>query len=196
MANVALIASYAKDDPLLRLASFLREHGWELLGTPGTAKFLSENGIPCREVGETVGRPILGHRVTTLAKRIYAALLASSKEDFAELDRMNIRPINLVYVTLYPIEEAIRNPDASPAEINERTDIGGTTLLRAAAKGRRLVISDPSQIDAVLAWMEGGYRESESAALVAALVAAAERRVATYTEATAAYWEAQARTFQ
>jgi phosphoribosylaminoimidazolecarboxamide formyltransferase/IMP cyclohydrolase len=188
--KTALLASYTKDEPLERLANLLSHNGWELLGSAGTAKHLSERGIPCRDVSDMVGPPILGHRVVTLARKIYAALLAATKEDYAELDRLNVRPINLVYVTLYPLENTIRS-GASREEILEKTDIGGPTLLRAAAKGRRLSLSSADQIPLIEAFLADGSPEDRREALTTKLAAAAERRVAQYVSASADYWEAQ-----
>ncbi len=188
--KTALLASYGKDEPLLRLGKLLQKHGWSLMGSAGTAKFLGENGIPCRDVAEIVGPPILGHRVVTLARKIYAGLLATP-EDFGELDKINVQPISLVYVTLYPLEETIANPSASEKDVLEKTDIGGPTLLRAAAKGRRLTLSNPSQIDDLEAWIESGAHEAEREKLVTRFAAAAERRVAEYVAASASYWESK-----
>src|SRR3989344_5464791 len=122
--KTALLTSYEKDEPLVRLARLLTKSGWRLLGSAGTARFLSQTGIPCRDVSEIVGPPIFGHRVVTLARKVYAALLAATDADFRELDRLGVRPIRLVYVALYPLEETIRN-GGSPEEVLEKTDIGG-----------------------------------------------------------------------
>lgn len=189
--KTALLASYGKDAHLLRLARLLTDNGWSLLGSAGTARFLSQSGIPCRDVGEIVGPPILGHRVVTLARKIYASLLAVTKQDFDELDRLNVQPVGLVYVTLYPLEETIANPSATRDDVLEKTDIGGPTLLRAAAKGRRITLSDPAQIDELEAWIREGSPESARDALVIRFAAAAERRVADYVAASASYWEKQ-----
>ncbi len=185
--KTALLASYEKDENLLRLGKLLKEHGWELLGSSGTATFLNENGISCRDVADIVGPPILGHRVVTLSRELHAALLAR-EEDQTELDKLGIERIDLVYVTLYPLEKTIAS-DAPPDEVLEKTDIGGPTLLRAAGKGRRLALSDPSQIDLVEKWLAGGSDEGERKKLAEKLAAAAERRVAEYVVASADYWE-------
>jgi phosphoribosylaminoimidazolecarboxamide formyltransferase/IMP cyclohydrolase len=187
--KTALLASYGKDDALLRLGDLLQKHGWNLLGSAGTAKFLSGSGIPCRDVAEIVGPPILGHRVVTLARKVYAALLATPA-DFGELDKINVQPISLVYVTLYPLEDTIAK-GGSPDEVIEKTDIGGPTLLRAAAKGRRITLSNPAQIDELEAWLHAGASEKEREKLVLKFAAAAERRVADYVSASADYWERQ-----
>ena len=187
--KTALLASYEKDDSLLRLGTLLKGRGWNLLGSAGTAKYLNENGVACRDVAEIVGAPILGHRVVTLSREIYAGLLAATDEDFAELERSKIARIDLVYVTLYPLEETIADSKSSPRDVIEKTDIGGPTLLRAAAKGRRLALSAPAQIDELEKWFEGGEQEEEWEKLVTTLAAAAERRVARYADASATYWE-------
>lgn len=185
--KTALLASYTKDEPLLRLATALQKHDWRLTGSAGTAKFLTERGIPCADVGERIGKPILGHRVVTLAREIYAALL-STPNDTAELAALKIDPIDLVYVTLYPLEETIK-AGKGDAEVIEKTDIGGPTLLRAAAKGRRITLSSSDQIPEIEAWLEAGEPHDEH--LISKLAGAAERRVSEYAAISAAYWEAK-----
>lgn len=187
--KTALLAAYEKDDALRTLARTLLSDGWTLMGSAGTAKFLSENGCPCSDVAALVGPPILGHRVVTLAREIYAGLL-SRPEDEAEMAQAGIPRIDLVYVTLYPLEDAIRS-GAGDAAVIEKTDIGGPTLLRAAAKGRRFAISNARQIDDFGAWIRAGSPEESREELVTRFAAAAERTVAEYAAASASYWEAR-----
>lgn len=189
MKRTALLASYTKDDVLLHFAEFLIQNDWELLCSSGTAKFLHEHKVPCRDVAEIVGPPILGHRVVTLSRELHAGLL-STDADQKEIKALGIRRIDLVYVTLYPLEIAVGN-GAPPEEVIEKTDIGGPTLLRAAAKGRRLVISDPEQIPLVESFIQDGELDPERERLVIHLAAAAERRVADYAGASAKYWESR-----
>ena len=186
----ALLASYEKDDHLLALAGLLTKHGWSLLGSAGTAKFLSSNGYACRDIAEIVGPPILGHRVVSLARQIYAALLSTPKDE-EELLRLGIRPVGLVYVTLYPLEKTIADKKSTPENVLEKTDIGGPTLLRAAAKGRRLALSSPDQIAELRACLETSNRADDKERLVLKFAAAAERRVAEYVAASADYWESR-----
>ncbi len=188
--RTALLASFEKNADLLRLGKLLIENDWQLLGSAGTAKYLNENGVVCRDVAEIVGAPILGHRVVTLSRELHAGLL-STEADAAELEKLGVPRIDLVYVTLYPLEKTIADPAATPADVIEKTDIGGPTLLRAAAKGRRLTLSHPSHIDHVHTWFVHGKSTAERELLVTRLVAAAERRVADYVAASAAYWERQ-----
>lgn len=189
--KTALLASYEKDDALRKLGKLLIDNGWTLLGSAGTAKYLMDNSIPCRDVAGIVGPPILGHRVVTLAREVYAGLLSATPEDEKEIKQLGIAPIDLVYVTLYPLEQTIADADSTPEDVIEKTDIGGPTLLRAAAKGRRLALSSPDQIDALESWIKNGCPESEREAFVTYLAAAAERRVADYVDASARYWESK-----
>ena len=188
--KTALLASYEKDEALLKLGKTLKDAGWQLLGSAGTAKYLNGKGTFCRDVAEIVGAPILGHRVVTLSRELHAGLLAT-EADAVELEKLGVPRIDLVYVTLYPLERTIADPSATPDDVLEKTDIGGPTLLRAAAKGRRIVISNPSQIDEVEAFIKKGEPAGEREALANRLAAAAERRVADYVDASARYWEAR-----
>lgn len=186
--RTALLASFEKDEALSRLGEFLVENDWELMGSAGTAKYLKEHNIPCRDVAEIVGAPILGHRVVTLSRELHAGLL-STDADAAELESLGVPRIDLVYVTLYPLEKTIADPKSTPEDVIEKTDIGGPTLLRAAAKGRRLVISDSAQIPLVESFIQDGELPEERERLTTHLAAAAERRVAEYVDASATYWE-------
>ena len=190
---IALLSSYSKDADLLRLARLLTDNGWGLLGSAGTTNYLKDNGIACKDVADIVGPPILGHRVVTLSREIYAGLLASTKEDFAELKRLNISSIDLVYVNLYPLEKETKNPQATPESVLEKTDIGGPTLLRAAAKGRRLTLSNYEQIAELESWISKGSPEKERENMVLRFAAEAERRVADYISASACYWGEKSR---
>lgn len=181
----ALLASYEKDANLLRLGKLLQSGDWKLTGSAGTAKYLSENGISCEDVGNSVGKPILGHRVVTLAREVYAALLGTP-QDASELKEMGIEPYDLVYVTLYPLERTISS-GGSDADVVEKTDIGGPTLLRAAAKGRRITLSSPEQLDEFETRLKNNTLNDENYRI--ALAAAAERKVADYVATSANYWE-------
>jgi len=185
--KTALLASFDKDAALLQLGKALAGAGWNILGSAGTAKYLNENGVVCRDVAEIVGAPILGHRVVTLSRELHAGLL-STDADAAELEKLSVPKIDLVYVTLYPLEKTISG-GGSPADVIEKTDIGGPTLLRAAAKGRRIALSSSAQLD------EFEKRLAENTIdekYIVSLAAAAERRVAEYVSTSAEYWEKQA----
>jgi phosphoribosylaminoimidazolecarboxamide formyltransferase / IMP cyclohydrolase len=154
----ALLSAFDKTG-LAAFALELKSLGWDLLGSRGTAAYLNEKGIHTRDVAEIVGPPILGHKVVTLSREIHAALLADeSLEEQEELDRIGVPRINLCYVDLYPLAEETKNPDRSLASILEKTDIGGPTMLRSAAKGRRIVLCKPSQFEKALAFLKKDWR--------------------------------------
>ncbi len=109
----------------------------EILSTGGTARLLRENGVALREVSEVTGFPeMLGGRVKTLHPAIHAGILArrDDAEHMAALEKQGFGPIDLVVVNLYPFAQTAARADATPAELVEEIDIGGPTMLRAAAK--------------------------------------------------------------
>ena len=186
-SRTALLASYEKDAALVRLGKMLTEATWSLLGSAGTAKYLNENGIACRDLSEIIGAPILGHRVVTLSREVHAGLLArDTAEDQAELDKLGIARIELVYGTLYPLEKTVADPKATPEDVLDKTDMGGPALLRSAAKGRRIVLSSPDQLDEFEKHLSA---DDFGEKYLVSLAAAAERRVADYVSTSASYWE-------
>jgi phosphoribosylaminoimidazolecarboxamide formyltransferase/IMP cyclohydrolase len=178
--KIALFSAYQKTQALADFAGALKERGWDILASAGTVKFLMEQGIASTDVATIVGAPILGHRVVTLSREIHAGLLARP-EDAAELERLGIRRIDLVYVDLYPLQEEIARPGATEESVIEKTDIGGPTMLRAAAKGRRITLSNPSQFAAALQYIDGGKEDKK---YLASLAAQAEQLVAEYCAAS------------
>ncbi|MCS7168746.1 MAG: bifunctional phosphoribosylaminoimidazolecarboxamide formyltransferase/IMP cyclohydrolase [Gemmatales bacterium] len=140
---------------LVSFAQGLRELGVELYSTGGTYRVLQEAGVAVREVAELTGFPeILDGRVKTLHPHIHAAILArrDDPEHRATLARLGIVPIDLVVCNLYPFAAVRRRPGSSHEEIIENIDIGGPTLVRAAAKNYAFVgvVTDPSQYAPVL----------------------------------------------
>lgn len=153
--KTALLSVYNKTG-VVEFAQRLRELGFNIIASGGTAKALACAGIEVKDVADIVGEPILGHRVVTLSREIHAALLAKNIEaDNAELVWLGIPRIDLVYVNMYPLAEEIANPERTLESVIEKTDIGGPTMLRSAAKGRRIVMCEPSQIPEVLKEIEG-----------------------------------------
>ena len=181
--KTALLSAYQKTDELADFALALKERGWDILASAGTKKFLAEKGVESTDVASIVGEPILGHRVVTLSREIHAGLLARP-EDEDELRRLRIRCIDLVYVDLYPLEEEIAKPDATEDSVIEKTDIGGPTMLRSAAKGRRIVLSSPRQFKEALGYIDGGREDRK---YLAKLAAEAEQIVARYCSVSAAF---------
>src|SRR5690606_4447477 len=132
----ALISVFDKTG-IVELARRLAALGIEILSTGGTARALTEAGIAVTDVSDATGFPeILDGRVKTLHPYVHGALLArrNDPDDEAQLLEHGIRPIDLVVVNLYPFSEVVSRPDVSLAEAIENIDIGGPTMIRAAAK--------------------------------------------------------------
>jgi phosphoribosylaminoimidazolecarboxamide formyltransferase/IMP cyclohydrolase len=137
------------------LAKDLITLGFEILSTGGTAKMLSQNGVPVTEVSEYTGFPeMLGGRLKTLHPKIHGGILARRdlSEHMAAIMDAGIEPINLVVVNLYPFTQTIAKPECTLAEAIEQIDIGGPTMLRAAAKNYTgvTVVVDPADYPVVL----------------------------------------------
>jgi len=186
MKPVALLSVYDKTG----IADFARELvglGWEILASGGTAKALADAGVSVRDVATLVGGgEILGHRVVTLSREIHAGLLArDTKEDREELKKLGIPWIDLVCVDLYPLQDEIRSPKATRESVIEKTDIGGPTLLRSAAKGGRIVVCNSSDRAKVLGWLKQGQPDKEN--FLSDLAAKAEAVVANYCLESARY---------
>jgi len=139
---------------LIEFANGLADLGWTLLASGGTAKLLHENNISVMEVADYTKSPeILGGRVKTLHPAIHGGLLARpTEEDHRQLLNLGWDYIDLVAVNLYPFEETIAKPNVTYADAIENIDIGGVTLIRAAAKNHERVtlVCDPSDYDTVL----------------------------------------------
>ena len=151
----ALIAVYDKTG-VVELAAGLVELGWELIASAGTAQVLEAAGLPVVDVADYTGSPVmLGHRVVTLHPRIHGGILADRDDPAhrADLEANGIDPIDLVVSNLYPFE-------ASPGI--ETIDIGGPTMVRAAAKNHAHVgvVVDPVDYPAVLDELRGRGRLS------------------------------------
>jgi phosphoribosylaminoimidazolecarboxamide formyltransferase/IMP cyclohydrolase len=140
-------------------AKSLAALGVEILSTGGTASALREAGLEVTDVAEFTGQEeILGGRVKTLHPRLHAALLArrSDAEHMATLEREGIEPIDLVCVNLYPFEQTVAAHEVDPQVAVENIDIGGPTMIRAAAKNHEgvAVVVKPESYDAVCAELE------------------------------------------
>jgi phosphoribosylaminoimidazolecarboxamide formyltransferase / IMP cyclohydrolase len=181
---------------LVDFARGLSELGVEIVSTGGTARALADEGVATRSVEDYTGYPeILDGRVKTLNPRIYAGLLAvrSSADHTATLAEHSIEPIDLVCVNLYPFERTAALRGVTEEEVIENIDIGGPTLIRAAAKNHAFaaVVVKPESYDAVL----DELRESEcrlSETTREALAAEAFAYTARY-DAAIARWFAERR---
>lgn len=150
---------------VLELAQELTRLGVELLSTGGTAKLLQEAGLPVKEVSEHTGFPeMMDGRIKTLHPKIHGGLLGRRGTDEAIMAEHDISPIDLVVVNLYPFEATIVRDDCTLPMAIENIDIGGPTMLRAAAKNHAsvTVLIDPSDYSRVLTQIEatGGVDEA------------------------------------
>lgn len=143
--ETALISVYHKDG-LDRIALKLNSLGVKIISTGGTASYLSDLGIPVQEVADLTDYPsILGGRVKTLHPKVFGGILArrADSSDMATMAEFEIPTIDLVIVDLYPFEDTVAS-GAGEAAIIEKIDIGGISLIRAAAKNFKDVICLPS----------------------------------------------------
>ena len=137
------------------LGRALSRFGVEILSTGGTARTLAQAGIKIREVSDFTGFPeMLDGRVKTLHPKIHGGILGirTRPEHVEAMNKHNIVPIDLVAVNLYAFEKTIARPDCTLAEAIENIDIGGPTLLRAAAKNYPFVtvLTDPADYSVVI----------------------------------------------
>ena len=142
----ALVSVYSKDC-LDQIADLLDEKGVKVYSTGGTAAFFQNRGIKVTEVESITQYPsILGGRVKTLHPKVFGGILGRSneEEDQIELDKFNIPTFDLVVVDLYPFQETVKS-GASEADIIEKIDIGGISLIRAGAKNFNDVVIVPSK---------------------------------------------------
>jgi len=140
---------------LVPFARVLADRGWDIVSTGGTARTLATGGVPITGVSGVTGFPeMLDGRVKTLHPRVHAGILARRHraDDLAALAGHDITPIDLVVVNLYPFAAAAGRADAGFDDLIEEIDIGGPSLVRAAAKNFRdvLVVVDPSDYQRVL----------------------------------------------
>ena len=155
MRKQALI-SVSDKTGVVDFAKGLVAAGYHILSTGGTAKLLAEQGVPCQEVADYTGFPeMLDGRVKTLDPHIHAGILARRPvpEHMKAIADHGIDPIDIVCVNLYPFEQTIARPDCTFELAIENIDIGGPTMIRAAAKNHEsvAVIVDPTDYDRVLA---------------------------------------------
>jgi len=189
--RAALISCFDKTG-VPELAAALAARGVRIVSTGSTAATIREAGVEVVEVADLTGFPeCLGGRVKTLHPRVHAGILAdrTEPEHVAQLDELGIEPIDLVVVNLYPFERTVAS-GAADADIVEMIDVGGPTMLRAAAKnhGSVGVIVDPADHARVLADLAA--HDGLSTELRTELAATAFRHTAAY-DAAIATWFAQ-----
>ncbi len=150
----ALISVWDKRD-IVEFAMGIQSLGYEIIASGGTASLLKSKGMKVKEIGEFTGFPeILDGRVKTLHPMVYGGILALREKE-SHMDQLKIagiEPIDMVVVNLYPFEEIVKREDSSFDDALENIDIGGPTLIRAAAKNFSgvIVIVDPEDYGSVL----------------------------------------------
>lgn len=146
--KTALISVFHKDG-LEELLAKLHEEGVKFLSTGGTQSFIESLGYECQKVEDVTTYPsILGGRVKTLHPKIFGGILArrDNEGDLGQMQEYGIPAIDLVIVDLYPFEQTVAG-GASEAEIIEKIDIGGISLIRAGAKNFKDVVIVPSKAE-------------------------------------------------
>ncbi|NDJ61512.1 MAG: bifunctional phosphoribosylaminoimidazolecarboxamide formyltransferase/IMP cyclohydrolase [Chloroflexi bacterium] len=153
----ALLSVYDKSG-LIEFATALYQLGWDLVASGGTEQRLRAAELPVTSVEQLTGvGELLNGRVKTLHPAIHAGILARDKDaDYAQLAEYGYAPINMVVCNLYPFQETVAEQGVTLQDAVEQIDVGGVTLLRAAAKNfvRVVVINDPSDYDRVVVALE------------------------------------------
>jgi phosphoribosylaminoimidazolecarboxamide formyltransferase / IMP cyclohydrolase len=153
------LLSVSDKEGIVEFGTALTELGWELVASGGTANALQEAGLAVTPVEQLTGLPeMLGGRVKTLHPAIHAGILARDKgSDMSEIAEYGYAPINMVVCNLYPFQEIVSKTGVSLQDAIENIDIGGVTLLRAAAKNffRVITVCDPQDYQRVVAAIRG-----------------------------------------
>ncbi|KAF8621881.1 hypothetical protein AX15_007437 [Amanita polypyramis BW_CC] len=189
----AILSVYDKTG-LVELARALHDAGVRLLGSGGTAKKIREAGIAIQDVSDITKAPeMLGGRVKTLHPAVHGGILARSiPSDESDLQAQGISPISIVVCNLYPFTSTISKPGCTIADAVEEIDIGGVTLLRAAAKNheRVSVLSDPTDyVEFLRAWKESQGDVHQN--LRSKLALKAFEMTAKYDDAISSYFREQ-----
>ncbi|MFN5161195.1 MAG: bifunctional phosphoribosylaminoimidazolecarboxamide formyltransferase/IMP cyclohydrolase, partial [Cyanobacteriota bacterium] len=188
MAPTALL-SVSDKEGLVPLAEGLRNQGYELISSGGTAAALAAAGVPVTKVAEHTGAPeILGGRVKTLHPRIHGGILARRDDPAhrADLEAQGIAPIDVVVVNLYPFRQTVADPEVLWETAVENIDIGGPAMVRAAAKNHAdvAVLTDPAQYGPFLEALAAGRVDGD---LRRQLALAAFRHTAAYDTAISSW---------
>src|SRR3569833_319796 len=149
------LISLSDKSALAELAAGLARHGVEIVSTGGTAAKLRESGAEVRDISDLTGFPeMMDGRVKTLHPKIHGGLLAirDNPQHAAAMKEHGIEAIDLVCINLYPFQQTISKPGVTFEEASEQIDIGGPSMVRAAAKNHRyvLVVSSPERYHKVL----------------------------------------------
>ncbi|NCF80108.1 MAG: bifunctional phosphoribosylaminoimidazolecarboxamide formyltransferase/IMP cyclohydrolase [Proteobacteria bacterium] len=151
------LISVSDKSGIVEFASSLREMGVELLSTGGTFRLLRENGLEVTEVADYTGFPeMMDGRVKTLHPKVHGGILARRGQDDDVMAEHGIDAIDMVVVNLYPFEATVAKADCTLEDAVENIDIGGPTMVRAAAKNHRFVniVVDATDYAEILAEMQ------------------------------------------
>ncbi len=164
MTKRALISTYNKDKLVEFAQELVEKYNYEIVATGSTFDLLKENHIKAFEISTITGkRQLINGKVKTLYPDIFAGILAdiSNEQEKADIEKENIKLFDMVVVNFYPFEEAV-NKNAEEAELINTIDIGGPSVLRAAAKNNKrvLAVSSPEQYKEVLADLKEHNGES------------------------------------
>jgi phosphoribosylaminoimidazolecarboxamide formyltransferase/IMP cyclohydrolase len=195
-ANRRALLSVSDRTGLVEFARGLASLGFEILSTGGTAAHLAGAGLPVTNVSDLTGFPeVFGGRVKTLHPRLFGGILfdRSLEKHRDEAAAHGIGPVDIVAVNLYPFEEAVAKPETSFGEAIEKIDVGGPSLLRAAAKNHAHVgvVCDPEDYAPVLDELHA-FRGVLSGATRRRLAAKVFRRTAAYDAVIARWFTAEA----
>jgi phosphoribosylaminoimidazolecarboxamide formyltransferase/IMP cyclohydrolase len=160
LKKLALISVFDKTG-IIEFAKGLKEFGFDIIATGNTFRLLTEKGIQVTEIRDLTGFPeIFNGRVKTLHPKISGGILMRRdvQSDLKEAEENGISPIEVVCVNLYPFKEVAQNPDVDLDTLIENIDIGGPTMIRAAAKNNKFVsvITNPQQYGLFLEELKGG----------------------------------------
>ncbi|UOQ92016.1 bifunctional phosphoribosylaminoimidazolecarboxamide formyltransferase/IMP cyclohydrolase [Halobacillus shinanisalinarum] len=184
------LLSVSNKQGLTAFAKSLIELGYELVSTGGTKRAIEEAGLAVKSISEITDFPeIMGGRVKTLHPSVHGGLLAKrgNEDHMKQLAELGIATIDLVAVNLYPFKETIAKEDVTEADAIENIDIGGPTMLRAAAKSFEdvAVVVDPADYDEVIASLQTGELSFDARKQLAAKVF---RHTANYDAMIAGYF--------
>ena len=188
------LISVSDKQGLAEFATRLSDHGVEFYSTGGTAAHLREAGLTVHDISDYTGFPeMMDGRLKTLHPKVFGGILCrhDRQDDMQALAEHQIHAFELVVVNLYAFEETVARPDVTPAEAIEKIDIGGPSLVRAAAKNHAFttIATDPKQYGEILSEVQASG--TTTLELRRRLAAAAFARTAAYDQAISAYFDRQ-----
>ncbi|XP_034155833.2 bifunctional purine biosynthesis protein PURH [Pangasianodon hypophthalmus] len=192
MSTELALLSVSDKAGLLDFAKRLVSVGLSLVASGGTAKALRDAGLSVRDVSELTGFPeMLGGRVKTLHPAVHGGILArNTLSDQADMEKLGFNLVRVVVCNLYPFVKTVASPNVTVADAVEQIDIGGVTLLRAAAKNhaRVTVVCDPADYELVAKEMEASSESDTSVETRKTLALKAFTHTAQYDDAIADYF--------